>query len=319
DMVTRIATALRFQPLFFYGEAVDLIPPEAVSFRATSSMSSATRNVGLGVGDIVASVIEADLQSRFNLPKVDVPDLSNHDPEDAAALLRVRWKLGLEPIQNMVHLLESKGVSVYWLAHDSPSLDAVSWWREKKPFVLLNSHKQAGDRARFDAAHELAHLVLHRRAGTLWGRDVEKEADKFAAAFLLPADQFRKECPDQLNFHHLYQLKLRWKVSVSAMVMRAYDLGIFSESQRRQAFQRMNATGTLIQEKAAFQREQSKLHPMVFEALAKKNISPADYALQLHLDVDDIHEFMPTSKLYMPTLTDRKIINFTQWRRANVG
>lgn len=317
ERIDQFAEVLSFQSRFFFGPPLDLIPQDAVSFRASASMTSPIRQMGLGTADLAVSVIEPELNDRYVLPKVDVPDMSNYEPEEAANLLRIRWKLGWEPIQNMVHLAESKGISVYWLDNDSPSLDAVSLWRDKKPFALLSSHKQAGDRARFDLAHELGHLVLHRRNGTLIGRDVEKEADQFAGAFLLPSDAFLRECPQEVDFHELYRLKLRWKVSVAAMIMRAHGLGLFTDVQRRNAFQRMNATGTLAQEKAAFQRERSKLHPMIFEALAGRRLTPEDFATSLSLDIAQILELMPTGKLYMPSLQERKIINLDQRRRAS--
>src|SRR5690606_5299417 len=110
-----------------------------------------------------------------------IPDLSHMDPSSAANALRNYWSLGNGPIQNMVHLLESKGVFVFWLHHDDPALDAISFWKEDKPYVLLNSLKLAGDRARFDAAHELGHLVLHRQSTSLTDKDKEQEANKFAS------------------------------------------------------------------------------------------------------------------------------------------
>jgi len=297
SLVLRFAEVLGFPIQFFFDAPISLITPDAVSFRSRRDMSSSVRDKGLGAGDIAASIITPDLNRRFTVPTVDVPDLGAHCPEDAAAILRVRWGLGYEPIQNMVHLLESKGVAVYWVHADSPALDAVSLWRDNQPFVVLNSLKEAGDGGRFDAAHELGHLVLHRRLSDLSNKEAEDQADSFASAFLLPYEPFQLECPRVPDPNALYRLKIRWKVSLAAMVMRGSALGIFTEWQKRQAFQRLNATGERTREKVPIPREQSKLHIMVFDALRKKGITPSAYAAELHLDPATIFELMPVASL----------------------
>ena len=209
----------------------------------------------------------------------------------------------------MVHLLESKGVRVFWIRHESPSLDAFSFWRETKVFVVLNLLKDAGDRARFDAAHELGHLVLHRHleAQTMGGKAIEKEADRFAAAFLLPAESFTEECPEYPDLGRLYALKARWKVSVAAMIMRGSQLGLFSEWQTRQAFKKMNALGMLRTEKVRIQREQSRLHKMIFSALADKNVSPAAYASSLHLNLTELEELMPIAREFVQQKQEQSV------------
>src|SRR3546814_6566541 len=53
---------------------------------------------------------------------------------------------------------------------DTKNVDAFSCWRNGQPFVFLNTFKSA-ERSRFDAAHELAHLVLHRHGGPQ-GREI---------------------------------------------------------------------------------------------------------------------------------------------------
>lgn len=63
--------------------------------------------------------------------------------ETDMGVLDARIRNAYEPIQQMVQLLESKGVRVYWLNVDSPSLDAICFWKEGQPFVMLNAYKDA--------------------------------------------------------------------------------------------------------------------------------------------------------------------------------
>jgi hypothetical protein len=57
----------------------------------------------------------------------------------------------------------------------------------KVAFTLtLTPHDAARPRGRFDAAHELGHLVMHGHERPLPGPEAEREANQFASAFLMP-------------------------------------------------------------------------------------------------------------------------------------
>ena len=122
------------------------------------------------------------IESRFDLPDSSFPDLRDYEPETAADALRAHWGIGQRPIGNMIHFLESVGVRVFSLAEDR-RVDAFSLWHKGKPFIFLNTVKTA-EHARMDAAHELGHIVLHRH-GVPWGRNVEREAQRFGGSFLI--------------------------------------------------------------------------------------------------------------------------------------
>lgn len=181
-----------------------------------------------------------------NFPQVDLPSFEpermatsrydNDEIENIAEKVREHFGLGLGPISNVVRLLETKGVIICRLEMTGEKVEAFSFWNGKRPFVFLASDKGSGARARFDAAHELGHLVLHRWIGAEEieekGRlkEIETEADRFASAFLLP----RKSFPNEVYSPRLMafvDLKRRWKVSIQAMVYRCKDLGLFDEQQ----------------------------------------------------------------------------------------
>lgn len=308
EWVEQLAEVLKFPTDFFYGSSIESIPEDALSFRARRSMKRTSKSAGQGIAEIVANIIDPDLQERFSIPKTDVLDLSSHvegnSAEVAAEQLRSYWNLGYEPIKNMVHLLESKGVSVFWIRHDSPSLDAFSFWWENRPFVVLNSLKDSGERGRFDAAHELGHLVLHRYSNTIGSKLDEDQADSFASSFLMPRETFAKDCPDYPNLQLLYRLKPRWKVSVSAMVMRGSELGKFSEWQKRQAFKEIHALGMHKEEKMKLPREQSRVHDLVFAALKDQCVTPEKYCESLGVNIEDLGEIMPLLKNYLKQSDD---------------
>ena len=172
---------------------------------------------------------ETDLiEKRLTLPAPAVPDLREEDPDAAAMALRQQWGLGERPVRNMVHLLEAKGVRVFTLFEDTTEVDAFSLWRATTPFVFLNTMKSA-ERSRFDAAHELGHLVLHRHAGAPQGREAEHEANRFASAFLMPRGSVFAVAPVFPSLDRLAALKRQWIVSVGAIAYRLHALGLLTD------------------------------------------------------------------------------------------
>lgn len=110
---------------------------------------------------------------------------SGEDPRLAAALLREEWNLGSGPLPNLVHLCESRGIAFLGLPQLAESVDAYSFWLDRNPFIFL-ARQKTPERSRFDVAHELGHLVLHRHNDDESSAFQEREADTFASEFLIP-------------------------------------------------------------------------------------------------------------------------------------
>jgi len=154
--------------------------------------------------------------------------------EELAVQLRDHWGLDRGPIPDLVSLLETKGAFVFPLPDSEyEDVDAFSVWHEGRPVILLG-HEKAASRDRLDAAHELCHLTLHSDAE----RDlkvIEDQAFRFGGAFLAPRESFLPECPSRWNRKAFLRLKERWRMSMQALVRRAFDLGKLSESSYRNA------------------------------------------------------------------------------------
>jgi Zn-dependent peptidase ImmA (M78 family) len=112
---------------------------------------------------------------------------------------------------------------------DTADVDAFSLPFPDRPVIVLGADKNDRARSRFDAAHELAHLFVHREQ--IWGvKEVEQQAHYFAAAFLMPADDIAHELPSRPDWPQLFDLKRKWQVSLAALLMRARMLGTMSEN-----------------------------------------------------------------------------------------
>ena len=143
-----------------------------------------------------------------------------------------------------------------------------------------------------DAAHELGHLVLHRHGGThRRGRDVETDAQRFGAAFLMPAASVRSVVPRLMAptmAQLIIQLKLNWKVSVAALARRLYTLGLVSEWSYRGVNVQLSRYGRAREPGGIQERETSQVFEKVFRSLKASGFSKAHVAQKLGLHVGDL-------------------------------
>ena len=259
--LAKIASVLQFDASFFDGAEIEPPRDEAISFRARSKVSARKRNQA--IASSAFGVMLSDwMDSEFILPKQCVPDYSGYDPEDAAQALRIEWGIGESPIANMISLLESHGVRVFSVSEASREIDAYSFWDEdrNRPFVFLTTSK-SGERRRMDAAHELGHLVLHRKIdiGGDASREIEKQANEFGSAFLMPDRGFRSTTPRDISLSEIMRIKKQWKVSAFAVVVRAHELGLLSDWQYHNLCVNMSKRGMRTDEPDGIDPERSQI------------------------------------------------------------
>jgi Zn-dependent peptidase ImmA (M78 family) len=227
------------------------------------------------------------IDARFTLPAPDVPDLSGNAPETAAQAVRAAWGLGERPVRNMVHLLEAHGVRVFSLAEECREVDAFSLWWDGVPYVFLNTQKSA-ERSRLDAAHELGHLVLHRGPRGA-GRDLEREAQRFGGAFLMPKASVLASVSGLATVPRLIALKRNWNVAVTALTYRLHELQLISDWHYRTLFTQLSERGYRINEPNPAERETSQLLQKVFDILRQEGISKDAVARDLHVLPEEIN------------------------------
>lgn len=289
-VVERLAEALSFPVSFFSAPDIDLLSTENVSFRARSKLLARKRDVALSVGRLAVE-FHGWVSERFRLPAPDLPSLNKPDPETAAGMVRARWDLGVAPIRNTVHLLEAHGVRVFSLAPEFSEVDAFSFFHQGVPFVFLNTMKSA-ERGRFDAAHELGHLVLHGQGCDLTRVHAEREANDFASAFLMPRESVLAHMPASPFIDQIIYGKKIWNVAALALTYRLHDIGMLSDWHYRTACMELGLRGYRTGEPGGGGRETSQLLDKVFRSLRSKGISRANIADELHLDPNELNEFV---------------------------
>ena len=245
SVIIRLADALEQPVPFFLRPSPSIERHQGTRYFRSVGVRSNKLNYALDVKvkwlwelvNLVGSEIKLP---SYNLPEIAPPmcegRYSMEELEGAAATLRRHWGLSDGPIANVIALFETHGIIVTRMDLESTDVDAFSCWIEKRPYILLGSDKQSCSRSRFDAAHELAHLLLHRDIAQEDLEEkgvrerIETEAHTFAAAFLFPrASMMREFFSTRLS--HLKGLKLRWRMSMQAIAHWAKQLAIIDDYQ----------------------------------------------------------------------------------------
>lgn len=167
----------------------------------------------------------------FKLPEhLPAPIATLDEVEAVARDLRTSWGLGIDPIPVLTDMLEERGIKVFQSQAINDRFDGMAATVDGIPVVVVG-RGWPGDRQRFTLAHELGHLVLQGRLAP----DVEEEAaaNRFAGAFLAPADEVRKELGEKrvwLEPRELEVLKKTYGLSMQGWMHRAKDLGILPDT-----------------------------------------------------------------------------------------
>lgn len=284
-MIVSLSRALDYPRQFFFLDDIDEIDIEAASFRSLTSMTAKERDAALAAGSLAFEISDW-LGKIFKLPETDLIDLGNErDPANAARVLRQYWGIGEKPIGNLIHFLETKGIRVFSLSESTKNVDAFSCWRNAEPFVFLNTFKTT-ERSRFDAAHELGHLVLHKHGGPNQ-RDAENEANLFASSFLMPSADVIASIPYAPNLNTIIKAKKKWGVSASALSYRLHKLGIISDWQYRTFMIQLNSNFSQ-REPEAMPSEKSHVWKVVLQELWKEGRTVDQIGHELHLPGSEV-------------------------------
>ncbi len=192
-----------------------------------------------------------------DLPDVDIPDvlsngsytqLRDEDIEEIALRLRSHWHLGDGPCGDIVALMERIGIVVATIPMNTTKLDGLCSWSpiDARPHVLLATDKMSFPRRQMDAAHELAHAVLHSAVPEEEFetnlRVIERQAFRLGSALLMPSTTYPKEVRHP-SLAMLTSLKERWRVSIKAQIKRLSDLDVIPAEFAQQLYKLYSAKG----------------------------------------------------------------------------
>lgn len=324
-VVERLANALDFPTKFFY-EPSSTSVSGTVYFRSLLTTNKKYRNEQIVKMEFLTQVYTL-LQDYVEFPQYEPIDLpAGCSPENAAYILREAWSLGMDPIDNLISIVEQHGILVTSFETNTDDVDAFSHFVETEDsstyLIAYSSNKTSAARIHFDIAHELGHICLHE-----WSEDIEtlskeefkkreREANDFAAAFLLPEKTFRRDAekePATLPFFR--QLKKKWKVSIAAMIRRAEKLDIISMEEYQFLIRQMQRRGLRKEEPLddiLFTATPALLKASVLMLLQEKVFTPQefmdelaiDYGLSINATEVEFLLGLPTGTLAVPRIID---------------
>lgn len=192
-------------------------------FRAGASASAKELTQTRRMAECVLEMY-AGMAAQFDLPPVALRPIQG-TPSSAAAAAREMLSLQLgQPIPHLVRSFEKAGGIVITIPR-LPGREAFAVWANDRPIVGIVP-TSAGDRLRFSVAHEIGHLLMH--VGPTSQRQAERDAHTFAAELLMPETPMRYDFRRGVDLDELARLKLKWGVSINALVLRARELKIVS-------------------------------------------------------------------------------------------
>lgn len=298
DNVIKIATALEFPAPFFSRSSATSVGEELDGFFRSLRSTTATDRRRARARAQLLCYFARILERHVQLPDLDLPqyevglDATREEVESVATDVRSDWKIKQGPIDNAVRALEIHGIVAARFSVDSEQVDAFSVPFPDRPVVVLGSDKSDRGRSRFDAAHELGHLVMHGDEDC-GSRTVETQAHWFAASFLMPEDEIEDALPSIPDWKRLGALKREWNVSMAALLLRARNLGVMEEPTYVQAMKTMSARGWRKAEPGYLgPPETPTLLGKAVKAIEAKGMSLSDLASDADLPMDEIMEFV---------------------------
>lgn len=293
DMLIQLAKALHVRVEYFFRP--ERFALENIQYRKHDDMPEKH------LEEITAKILDqierrVELESLFPsspIQKFSIGEkkITNYDDiELFANKIRNQWKLGLEPLSDLIDIFEENGIKVFEIDNQQyPKFDGLCAYINNMPIIVIGN-QWPGDRQRFTLAHELGHLVLSGFF-TPASLDEEKCCDRFAGAFLLPKDSLVALLGEHRSYiepRELSLLKQEFGISMLSILHRAEDTGIISNNLYHQLRSEFNERGWSKQEPGE-QYPKQKTHifeQMIFHALAEEYIGESKAAELMNMSVE---------------------------------
>ncbi len=282
---------------FFRSFNVDL---GQVNFRKRSNFSIKKENslkelVKIKLENYISIEETLSLAIGFENPIKNDKIKSLKDIEKVVGKIRKYWKIGIDPLHNIIQLLEDNGIKVIELENVDLKFDGLATIiNEKYPVIVINK-KFPIERKRFTLLHELGHLLLNLPACEI--SKEEKFCNKFAAEFLLPLNIILKEYGGKrqnITLPELISTQKKYGMSIPAIIYRLVDAKILSTDRHRKFYQKINFNPSLKKEINASRFEtpenSSRYESLVYRALSEEHISLSKASALLNISLETVKE-----------------------------
>lgn len=297
ELILELSQHLKVKEGFFYVAPTGVLDDSSVHFRSNRTAKQSSRIHAKANVALFIRLIDF-LSGYINFPEVNFPSddkiSTNTEIERVSERARSYWELGLGPIDSMTQIVECAGAITTTFEGVSNDVDALSSVI-KRPVIVRNDAKDSPGRLRFDIAHELGHLIMHE--GVVTGcKKTEAQANRFASSFLMPRSSFVKEFKvgTRMDWKMLSRLKERWGTSKAAILYRARQLELLTESRyKSHVIMLRKYEAKKEKDDYLIKYEKSELLPDAIEnyfSAYGKNVS--DLLDQLHVDADILNNIL---------------------------
>lgn len=290
DQLASLADCLNYPARFFLQECSAMELPPSFYRKRVSASAKAIRQIRARINILRLQILT--LLQSVDIPEWGVPSVSLEEygggPEDVAVGMRGFWSLPRGPVANLTRILENAGVVVARCDFGPHKLDAISMYGRggtSPPMIFVNQ-SIPGDRLRFSLTHELGHIVMHHNL-LFPGAEIEDEANRFAAEFLMPAADIRPHLATP-TIERLANLKQHWRVSIASLLTRASDLRQATPARARQLWIELARAGYKTKEPLPLSIEEPTLVQEIVQThKARLGYTEADMANLVSLNRDD--------------------------------
>ena len=303
----------------FNASVMDLLAPvpqlKSLRFRANSKMSEQERAQGRQIvvrtGNWLQDFNELECLLNTQQPVRLKTFCKGTQPKTVAVKLRAELlPHKCDCVPDLCELLENTGVKIFLLDFHMSEMSGLSVGKaDGGPAMAINTgNKMPVERQFFSIAHELGHLVLHQdsygKASDKLTVDQEAEADRFAAAFLMPDELFIKEWNENRGLHWVdavLKTKRHFKVSYQSVIHHLIDIGKLADKSAYKKFRAdyKNRYGKELHWRNdeprpldQFDLVEDRFATLVHDALDKELITVSRTAEILDVSIEDLRNRM---------------------------
>jgi len=287
DNLLHLCKALNITPEFFNRPTIVL---QEVEFRKLSKLPKKEQyRIEASAADFLGRYLELEellgAEQAFVNPILAKNITSYEEVEQAAMKIRKVWKLGENPLPNVIEMLEDFGLKVFEV-EAKPSFSGMAAEVKDKndlALIVVNKHPEVEKvRKRFTALHELAHIVLDISEG-ITEKEKEKFCHYFASVMLIPSNVLTKELGGkrhQIHIGELLAIKEQYGISMQAVLYRSKQMGLISDYHYQQQVRNFSQRGWRKKEPGDFMgKEQShRMLQLFYRGVVEEIISTSKAA-----------------------------------------
>ena len=287
ESLLQLCLALDLTPEFFNRPEIIL---QEVEFRKLSKLPKKEQNrIESSSADFLGRYLELEEllgeEQTFKNP-ISIKNIITYEEVELAAMeVRKIWKLGGNPLPNVIEMLEDFGLKVFEVNAVSSFSGMAAEIKGNKTAALIvinNNPEVEVVRKRFTALHELAHLVLDI-SNDIPEKEKEKFCHYFASVMLIPSNVLTKEIGGQRQHIHIGELlaiKEQYGISMQAILYRCMQLNLISNYHFKQHFRDFSRRGWRVKEPGDFSGlEQShRMLQLLYRGVVEEIISTSKAA-----------------------------------------